>query len=201
MSKDHYFAKFEEGCFYHIYNRANSNRDKLFFDVKNYYYFLQKFNHYLSSYLSVWAYCLIPNHFHFLVNVKINSIEPWKSQDINHIVNDKFRRLFIAYSQAINYQENRRGSLFQKRFKRICIDSEDYLSALIHYIHYNPLIHGLTANIFNWKFNSYFSHISNRETKLARTDVLEWFGGKRAYIKFHQSNYDYNKISNYIIEG
>src|SRR5699024_3026621 len=92
---------------------------------------------------------------------------------------------FISYSQAINRQENRRGSLFNKRFNRILIDSEDYLSALIHYIHYNPIHHNCSKSLLNWKFNSYLAHISNRETNLARSEVLEWYGGKQAFIDFH----------------
>jgi len=70
MATEHYHAHFVSGYFYHIYNRANTNTDKLFYQEKNYAYFLEKFDQYLSDYLEVWAYCLIPNHFHFLVKVK-----------------------------------------------------------------------------------------------------------------------------------
>jgi putative transposase len=96
-----YHAPFVSNDFYHVYNRANTNTDKLFYQQKNYAYFLQKFNEYLSDYLEVWAYCLIPNHFHFLVRVKAlddvalnNSINAAKSIDT------------VALSQSLNAVQN-----------------------------------------------------------------------------------------------
>jgi len=50
--------------------------------------------------------------------------------DIN--VEEQFRKCFISYAKAINKQEARRGSLFQKHFKRIHVDNDIYLMALIH---------------------------------------------------------------------
>ena len=70
MTTKHHYAPFVTDHFYHVYNRANTNLDQLFYHEKNYAYFLKKFDQYLSNYLEVWSYCLIPNHFHFLVKVK-----------------------------------------------------------------------------------------------------------------------------------
>jgi len=61
-----------EGNFYHIYNRGN-NRENIFFEENNYYYFLEKYDKYLTNYLETFAYCLLPNHFHLLVRVKENT--------------------------------------------------------------------------------------------------------------------------------
>ena len=54
---------------YHIFNRTNSGR-KLFYTRKNYLFFLQKYTHYIHPFVSTHAYCLIPNHFHFAVEIK-----------------------------------------------------------------------------------------------------------------------------------
>ncbi len=57
------------GHFYHLYNHANGNED-LFREEKNYYFFLEKAGKYLSPYMNIYAYCLMPNHFHLLISVK-----------------------------------------------------------------------------------------------------------------------------------
>ena len=66
---DYYHAIFEEQCYYHVYNQGN-NKDNLFYNDDNYIYFLEKWNKYFSNYLDVWSYCLMPDHFHFFVEVK-----------------------------------------------------------------------------------------------------------------------------------
>ncbi len=58
--------KKEEGKYYHIYNRGN-NKQKIFFDDENYLFFLSKFKKYLIPNIDVFAYCLMPNHFHFFI--------------------------------------------------------------------------------------------------------------------------------------
>ncbi|MBL7066456.1 MAG: hypothetical protein ISS29_01165 [Candidatus Marinimicrobia bacterium] len=60
---------FIENQFYHVYNRANGE-DKLFYTDANYLYFLAKLNSYISTFVEIYAYCLIPNHFHLPVKVK-----------------------------------------------------------------------------------------------------------------------------------
>ncbi len=59
----------EQGSFYHIYNRGN-NKQPIFFEKKNYQHFLKRFDKYLSAFVDVYAYCLMPNYFHFLIMVK-----------------------------------------------------------------------------------------------------------------------------------
>lgn len=59
----------EAGKFYHVYNRTN-NKELLFKEHENYFFFLRKYKQYLSSYIDTYAYCLMPNHFHFLIKVK-----------------------------------------------------------------------------------------------------------------------------------
>jgi len=55
--------------FYHIYNHANGS-ENLFREDKNYAYFLQLFQKHISPIADTYAYCLMPNHFHFLLKIK-----------------------------------------------------------------------------------------------------------------------------------
>ena len=59
----------ENGRFYHIYTRG-INGTNLFYEERNYAYFLQKYGYYLHEVLDTYAYCLLGNHFHLLVRVK-----------------------------------------------------------------------------------------------------------------------------------
>lgn len=178
-----YQSTFEGGKFYHIYNRAN-NQDSLFYREKNYSYFLKKYEQYLSDYLDTFAYCLLPNYFHFMVRVKIKYSS---NQNINQEIAEQFRRFFISYSQAINKQEERKGSLFEKPFKRKLIDNPSYFTQLVLYIHLNPVSHGYSDNWETYKWNSFQSIISDEYSKINRKKVLEWFGSKEEFINYHQN--------------
>ncbi len=70
LSHHKHFPPLVAHTFYHIYNRGN-NGENLFYRPENYGYFLQKFDHYLSGYLELYAYCLLPNHFHLLVRAVV----------------------------------------------------------------------------------------------------------------------------------
>ncbi|WP_449401217.1 transposase [Chryseobacterium wanjuense] len=62
----------EFGYFYHIYNRGN-NSGTIFFEEKNYNYFLQLLSKYIVPIGEIYAYCLLKNHFHFLIKLKDES--------------------------------------------------------------------------------------------------------------------------------
>ncbi len=61
--------KLQFGQIYHIYNRGN-NRENLFLGKENYLYFLKLFSKHIAPVVFVYAYCLLPNHFHFLLQLK-----------------------------------------------------------------------------------------------------------------------------------
>jgi len=169
----------EKDCFYHIYNKG-INGTTIFTTNENKNFFLKRLNTYLKDYASVYAYCLMDNHFHLIV--KVNS-EP-------EIVTQSFSNLFNSYAKAFNKQENRTGSLFEKHFKRIKLNDEIYLKNLIIYVHLNPK-HHLELDFKNYTFSSYQSILSDKETKLNRTEVLELFAGKENFIYCHNERADF----------
>lgn len=172
--------------------------------LKTIIFFLEWWNHYLADYTTVWAYCLIPNHFHFLIKVKSEDkladlLKP-KQTAIPEMISNQFRNLFISYTKSFNKVYNRNGSLFQKPFKHVLVDSDSYLLALIHYIHHNPIHHNLATEFTDWTYSSYFALIGNGTTKVDRNSVLDLFGGKDEFISFHNQMKDYKKIEHLIIE-
>jgi len=68
----------QPGCIYHIFNRGN-NRDILFIEERNYQYFLRLYRKYVEPVAATYAYCLIPNHFHFLIRTRtLEEQKVWK---------------------------------------------------------------------------------------------------------------------------
>lgn len=65
---------FEKGNIYHIYNQGN-NRRKIFFNQENYLFFLRKIKEYILPYADIFAWCLMPNHFHLMVHVNHVELE------------------------------------------------------------------------------------------------------------------------------
>lgn len=170
---------FEPEGIYHIYNRAIGN-ERLFLSKENYSYFLTKYQQLLGDKLETLAYCLMPNHFHFLVRIKPNFS--------NEQIVKGFADFQNSYSKSINKAFNRHGALFQRKFKRKKIDSEEYLSQVIIYIHLNPVKHKLTKSPFDWKYSSLKTYLSEKPTKLNRGLGLDWFGGMEGFRISHQEN-------------
>ncbi len=202
---DYYPPLYSNNC-YHIFNRGN-NSENLFYKHDNYLYFLQQYDYYLSNYLETYAYCLLPNHFHLLVRVKDfnkQKIELKKGlktlTEPNEIVSELFRRLFTGYAKAINKQEERTGSLFQKNFKRIVVSNEFYFNQLIYYIHANPQRHGIVEDFKKYPYSSYTSILSEKPTKLLRKETLEWFGSKQSFETFHNREQSLKDINGWMIE-
>lgn len=166
--------KIEENRYYHIYNRGN-NKEKIFFEDDNYSYFLKQFAKYLSSVCEVYAYCLMPNHFHFFIKV---------------IDKDNFskgiKNFFISYSKSINKRYGRVGSLFQGRYKALEISSDSYYTRITTYIHQNPVASGLVKRLEDYKYSSYFTYLSNKTTLINKSEVLSWFGSLAEFEKNHE---------------
>ena len=135
----------EKGHIYHIYNQGN-NRQKIFFNRENYFFFLGKMKEYILPYTDIMAWCLMPNHFHWMVYVRETDIfrsrgatqsrTPTISDNISF--NKSIGILLASYTRAINNQENITGSLFREKTKAECLTA------------YN----GITPSFYNTEFGT-----------------------------------------------
>ncbi len=195
----------EADKYYHIFNRG-INGQRIFLEEKNYNYFLEKYQKYVSPYFETFAYCLPRNHFHLLVKVKseeeIREIlgEKHKLKTISWITSNAFASLFKSYSQAINKGYNRTGGFFEEPFHRIEVDNSAYYKTMVSYIHRNPQKHGFVKDYKDYRHSSYYSHLSELPTKLNREEVVSWFGETEEYIKFHESNINFPNTDNRFLE-
>lgn len=168
---------FLPGYFYHVFTRT-VGRELIFQSEENYKYFLQKYQSVCSVHFTTLAYCLLPNHFHFLLQVRENSESQAAIKTFSNFLN--------GYAKAYNKLYNRHGALFQRKFKRKKINQDAYFSQVIIYIHQNPQRHGLIEDFKYWKYSSYQSLVSQKPTNLDRSFVLDWFGGVEGFHKSHQ---------------
>ncbi|RRB11117.1 hypothetical protein EHT87_27440 [Larkinella knui] len=182
--------------YYHIYNHGNGS-DLLFREPANYAYFLKKYAQYCAPVADTFAYCLMANHFHFFVRIKPDAelaihfeisdkLRPveWQAQ-LARQLSQKFSNFFNAYAKAYNNHFGHKGALFLNPFKRKEVIDERYYNQLIYYIHHNPVKHGFSSEISRWPYSSFQSLLSDKSTLLCRDDVLNWFGGRDAFIAFH----------------
>jgi len=200
-----YLLPLETGSVHHVYNRG-INGSNLFFEERNYAYFLEKYAQHVGNWVDTFAYCLLKNHFHLLLRVKDLPNEDQNTQadqglhSPHHFLSKCFSNFFNAYSKATNKAMGRTGGLFETPFKRILVHDETYFSRLIGYIHQNPQKHGFVNDYREYAHSSYHSHLSAKSTRLARDEVLGWFGNREAYAQFHCTLYDKQDLSDLIIE-
>lgn len=147
-----------ENGYYHIYNRGVEKR-KIFLDEQDYSVFLHFLKQYLSSpplegaYLTMTglhlvrprpiqtleeeidllAFCLMPNHFHLLLQ-----------QKTTNGITKLLRRLCTSYVMYFNKKYDRIGRLFQGPYKAILINHDEYLLHLSRYLHLNPVLDKVT---------------------------------------------------------
>ena len=206
QSEKHKREPLVPGNYYHVYNRGNNGID-VFFDGNNYEYFLKLYYQYVHPIAETYAWCLMKNHFHFLVYIRTenevlkdlleySTVEKPKVLDPSK----QFGHLFNAYTQAVNKRYTRTGVLFEKPFERKRVTSEKYLKNLIYYIHNNPVHHGFTKKINDYPWSSFESIIVDKPTKLQREDVLEIYGGKDNFVDYHSKEQVFDEISDFIID-
>lgn len=174
------------GHFYHVYNRG-CNREPIFANDGNYYFLLKRAKTILDNCpLSIIAYCLMPNHYHFL-------LRPEKEDAISRFI----QRLFNSYTQAFNRQQNRSGTLFEGRVKSKLVDCDEYVIHLCRYIHLNPVQARLVGSPSQWVYSNYLEWVERRSGVLVdREFVREYFPTPEDYEAFVMSEIDISMEEN-----
>ncbi|MCS3530852.1 transposase [Chryseobacterium sp. JUb7] len=192
----------EADCYYHIYNRGINGED-IFKSDRNYLFLLSKISEFLTPVCDVYSYCLMSNHFHFLIKIKsdfeLESLVKVQNLDKaciglhspQNIFSKQFSRIFNSYSQAFNKENNKHGALIESPFKRKLITSDEYLINTIIYIHQNPLHHSIIDDFSKYSFSSYQSILSNSKTLLKRHEVIKLFDDRENFIMSHKKMIDF----------
>jgi len=152
--------EFLKGEYFHIYNHSLDGI-LLYPEKDDYNYFIKKFKSKIQEYpASVFAYCLMPNHFHFLI--RQNSEKP-----IFKIFND----VNNSYVKHYNFKYKRKGYLYQGDLNHKHVQNEYYLITLCQYIHHNPVKAGLVNNLEDWEYSNYLECIGKRNNGLFENEL------------------------------
>ena len=167
-------ADYQFGHYYHIYNRG-VQRTSIFKEPDNYLYVLAKMKKYSRMLaITIIAYCLLPNHYHFLLR-----------QDGEQPASLLPQRVFNSYVKAYNKRYNHSGTLFEGNFKPKPVTKDSYLLHLCRYIHANPVKHGLVRCLDDWQYSNYPEWIGIRKgTLVDHTFIDDFFPEPDRYSKF-----------------
>ena len=131
---------------------------------------------------SLIAYCLMPNHFHFILQ-----------QNTDIPISELMMSLMGGYSKIFNNKYGRVGSLFQDQFKSIRVEDNTQLLHLSAYIHFNPKIAGIVSDPMEYKYSSYREYIGivGKDEMVCNQDlVLQQFANIDAYKAFMDESLD-----------
>jgi len=159
-----------EGAFYHVITRGNQ-RQKIFKSPDDYQKYLQLLTIYKNRYhCSIYAYILMGNHVHILI----------ETQDAP--LSKVFQGINQSYTVYFNKKYRTIGHLFQGRYKALLCDRENYLLALLKYIHYNPIRAKIAETLSDYPWSSHSAYMGKANPLgIVDTDlVLRMFSEKKS---------------------
>jgi putative transposase len=135
--------------------------------------------------VEIYAYCLMPNHFHILLK---------QLQDNG--INKFLSRVQNGYAKYINKKYNRVGPLFQSRFKAVRVENDSVFSHVSRYIHLNPCTSCLVKaeKLSDYRWSSFVFYAGVEEGNLVNTkNLLKAFGGMEKYRDFVMDQASYQR--------
>jgi putative transposase len=191
---------------YHIYNQGN-NRQKIFHEKEDYHVFLSLYKRAFPKICSTLAWCLMPNHFHFMIHTDKRCEEKKKQGGLllDPITNN-IRKLLSGYSRIFNKKYKRTGSLFRQKTKANRLsesklklntdmsDNESFITCF-NYIHQNPIRAGLVTKLEDWEFSSFRDYAGLRNNELCARELA------MLYCNYKEDNFlddSYDSLIKYL---
>ena len=124
--------------------------------------------------VDIICYCLMPNHFHFLLR-----------QNKEGGITEFISKISNSYTKYFNTKNERVGPLLQGEFQSVHIESNEQLLHLSRYIHLNPLIGYVTKDLRTYKWSSYAQYLGLTNSNVCSKDIiLEQFKSTDDYESF-----------------
>lgn len=131
------------------------------------------------------AFCLMPNHFHFLLRQK-------KDKGIATML----RNFQNSYAKYFNTKSERSGALFQSMFKAVRIETDEQLIHVARYIHLNPSTAYIIKDpqdLENYPWSSYPEYLNKSAGIADQKELLSYFKSSEEFKKFTLNQADYQR--------
>ncbi|MCD6317474.1 transposase [Candidatus Aerophobetes bacterium] len=133
-----------DGFIYHILNRGNG-RQEVFHRIQDYEGFIDLMKKVKSKHsIKIFAYCLMPNHFHMVVL-------PTQAKELGKLM----QWLMTSYVRRYHRNYGTSGHIWQGRYKSFIIQESAYLLTVLRYVEGNPVRAGLVNSAKEWLWSSH----------------------------------------------
>lgn len=193
------------GEVYHIFNRGSDKRE-IFLKNRDFRRFRQTFHYYQTTgpktkfsnfskqnlntfkpkledkLVDILCYCLMPNHFHFLLRqLKDNGIAIFMSQISN------------SYTRFFNTKYKRIGPLLQGAYKAVRIESDEQLLHVFRYILLNPVVSKLTETLYDYEWSAYSEYMQETGQFCSTKEILNYFPSVNKCKEFLENQIEYGQ--------
>lgn len=170
------------GALYHVISRGNQ-RQSIFRDASDYLKFQLFLKEAQERYsFRLYAYVLMPNHVHLLLQVK------------HYPLSKVMQNLLYRFTRYYNKRHRKIGHLFQGRYRAILCDKESYLLELIRYLHLNPVRAKLVRDPKQYRWSSHGTYLRGKDGGgIALEEVLSRWSKRRAEAV--------RRYRNFVLEG
>lgn len=194
------------GEMYHVYNRSvmgtpifQGKKETEFFLAAAEYYIHKdppvKFSLYRAKpqafsplptkkLITILAYCVMPNHFHFLFR-----------QETDNGIQAHIQKTTSSFAHYYGLKHHVHGHIFEGNFKVVRIESNEQLLHVSRYIHLNPVTAYLVERPEDYIYSSYAAYINRVVlSKFVDTDsILGQFRSRSIYKRFVEDQKDYQR--------
>ena len=184
-----------DGVVLHVIDRGH-NKQKLFKHKDDYYKFLNIVKSYMNRYdFHIFHYCLMGNHFHFLMRIMKEKEPSLIMQGILQSYGGHYKRTYHTS-----------GYLYQGRYKSFLIEKDEYLLGCARYIERNPIRAGIVTDLNNYPWSSYKYYANGKSDDIVTPDpTYETFGRTRQermrnYVKYVNEPHPYEVLLEKAIE-
>jgi len=156
------------GALYHVTLRGNHRQD-IFFTLDDRSLLTRILREIIDECgAQLHAYCYMTNHVHALLQVS--------NTPLSRIM------LLVAgrYARRVQARLQTTGHLFEKRYHALLVDADQYLLALLRYIHLNPVRANLVASPDDYPWSSHHAYLGTRTEPWVTTEfALRMLGPDR----------------------
>lgn len=121
--------------------------------------------------IEIYAYCLMSNHLHLLLNGQLNDISYY------------MQAVETSYALYYNRRMDRNGHVFQNRFKSFPVESEDYLWQCFYYIHLNPVKAKITGKMERYPYSSAREYVYGKKRLISEEAKNKFRNAQMVYSK------------------